>query len=298
MQIINNLNSTQRGMAYMLFASFLFANMGAFAKELSHSMSSLEVVFFRNIFGVVIISYSIYKLPLIQVGGRLYLLVFRGVIGFLALLMFFYNIAHISLAEAMTFSKISPIFTALFAYLFLSEKLSVVGWGGVIIGFIGILFITQPNINGMSKSDYLGVLSGVGAALAYTSIRELKNYYDIRAIVFSFMFIGTLGPIILMGISELYISTTYDFILSKFIMPSSGDWIYIIALGLFSTYAQVFMTKAYSLTKAGVIGTIGYMSIVFSIFIDLFLSEYLPDIYISIGIILIILSGIIIAKKG
>ena len=295
---INHYSLTTQGALYMLFATFLFANMGAFAKELSSSMSSIEIVFFRNIFGVIIVMYSVSRLPLKQVGGRFWLLIFRGTIGFLALLMFFYNIAHISLAEAMTFSKISLIFTALFAYLFLKEKLSFLGWAGVIIGFVGIVFITDPQLKDLSKTDYLGVLSGVGAALAYTSIRELKNYYDTRSIVLSFMIIGTLGPIALMVISEFYVSENLDFILSKFVMPQGIDWVYIIALGLFSTYAQLFMTKAYTLTKAGIIGAVGYMTIVFSIIIGLILGDNLPDIYTSIGIILIISSGLIVARKG
>ena len=107
----------------MLIASLLFAFMGAFAKELSDSMNSVEIVFFRNIFGVILIAFSIYKRPLNQVGGKPLLLIFRGLAGFLALLMFFYNISQISLAEAMTFSKTSPIFTAIFAYIFVKEKI-------------------------------------------------------------------------------------------------------------------------------------------------------------------------------
>ncbi len=81
-------NDVSLGIKYMLFASFLFACMGAFAKELSGSMSSLEVVFFRNIFGVVLILMSIYRKPLVQEGGKPWLLIFRGMAGFTALLFF------------------------------------------------------------------------------------------------------------------------------------------------------------------------------------------------------------------
>ncbi len=76
------------GTKYMLFSSFMFACMGAFAKELSNSMSSIEIVFFRNVFGVILILISIYKTPSIQKGGRPWLLFFRGLVGFAALLFF------------------------------------------------------------------------------------------------------------------------------------------------------------------------------------------------------------------
>lgn len=285
------------GIKYMLIASLLFAFMGASAKELSDSISSVEVVFFRNLFGVVLILFSIYRKPLVQEGGKPLLLIFRGLAGFIALLMFFYNIAEIPLAEAMTFSKTSTIFTAVFAYFFVKEKLGFKGWLGVFVGFIGILFITKFDGSSLDKTDWLGILCGVGAALAYTSIRELRKYYDSRAIVLSFMGIGTIGPLILMIISQFYTNASFDFMLSTFVMPKTEDWIYIILLGLFATYAQIYMTKAYSCAKAGIIGTISYANIAFSIILGMILGDSFPDIWIVLGILLIVVSGFLVSLK-
>jgi drug/metabolite transporter (DMT)-like permease len=290
-------NQVSKGIKYMLLASLLFAFMGAAAKELSDSMSSVEVVFFRNVFGVIFILISIYNSPLKQLGGKFWLLIFRGVAGFVALLFFFYNISIISLGEAMTFSKTSTIFTAVFAYLFLNEKLGFKGWLGVFIGFIGILFITEFDGSSLEKSDYLGILSGVGAALAYTSVRELRNYYDTRAIVLSFMSIGTIVPIILMIIGSYYSNPNLDFMLGTFVIPEINDWFYIILLGIFSTYAQIYMTKAYSFAKAGIIGTISYSNIVFSIILGLILGDSFPSVLIVFGILLIVLSGFLVSSK-
>ncbi len=283
---------------YMLFASLSFAITGSFAKILSDSMSSVEVVFFRNIVGLIIISYAIYKSPLEQIGGRPLLLFWRGFIGFVALLMYFYNIAHIPLAEAQTFAKTSPIFTALFSYLILKEKLSPLAILGILVGFIGITFITGFDITHLDKTDWLGILSGIGAGLAYTSIRELKNYYDTRAIVFSFMFIGTLGPVIIMFLGQFYSSETFDFILAPFVMPTLNDLIFIIGLGLFATISQLYMTKAYSLAKGGIVGTIGYTNIIFSIFLGMMLGDSFPTFMILSGIGLIIISGFLVTYKS
>ncbi len=290
-------NQVNKGIQYMLLASLLFAFMGVAAKELTDSMSSVEVVFFRNVFGVFFILISIYKSPLKQLGGRFWLLIFRGVAGFVALLFFFYNISQIPLGEAMTFSKTSTIFTAVLAYIFLKEKLGIKGWIGVFIGFIGIVFITEFDGSSLEKSDYLGILSGVGAALAYTSVRELRNFYDTRAIVLSFMTIGTIGPIILMIIGSFYSNPNLDFMLGTFVMPKVDDWIYIILLGIFSTYAQIYMTKAYTFAKAGIIGTISYSNIVFSIILGLLWGDAFPSMLIILGIILIVISGILVSSK-
>ncbi len=293
MKILTNLNN---GVKYMLIASFTFAIMGAFAKLASESMSSLEVVFFRNIAGVIIIGLAVLKKPMTHKGGKPFLLFFRGFMGFVALLAFFYNIAHISLGDAMTYSKTSPIFTAIFAFLFLHEKLPLKGWLAVFVGFIGIVFITEPSGIGFTEYDVLGLFSGVGAALAYTSVRELKAYYDTRAIVLSFMLTGTIGPIILFFISPYIQIKELDFIFAEFVMPEGITWVYLLAMGLFATLSQVLMTKAYGETKAGIVGAVSYTNILFSIIVGVMLGDALPSMSTTFGIVLIVSAGIMVAR--
>ena len=292
MKRIKNINS---GVKYMLIASFTFAIMGAFAKLASQELSSLEVVFFRNIAGVLIIGASIYKTPMTHKGGKPFLLLFRGTMGFLALLAYFYNIAHISLGDAVTFSKTAPIFTAVFAWLFLNEKLPIKGWIAVFVGFGGILLITQPTM-GFTKYDILGIFSGVGAALAYTSVRELRNYYDTRAIVLSFTLVGTIGPLILFVLSEYIYVDSLDFMLSVFVVPKGVVWFYVVGLGVLGTLSQYFMTKAYGETKAGIVGAVSYTNIVFAILVGLFLGDSLPNFSVACGITLVVIAGIMVAK--
>ncbi|NOQ32237.1 MAG: EamA family transporter [Helicobacteraceae bacterium] len=284
-----------RGVLYMLFASFLFAIMGAFAALASRELSSLEVVFFRNIFGVAIIGYSVYRTPLVQNGGKPLLLLFRGTMGFLALLAFFYNIAHIPLADAMTFSKTSPIFTAIFAYIFLKEKLSFFGWLAVAIGFVGIVFITGASLT-LTKHEWLGIFSGVGAALAYTSVRELREYYDTRAIVLSFMGVGSIAPLLLLAVSPYVNAPSLDFLFAEFIMPSTTTWFYLVAMGILATGAQLFMTKAYGASKAGIVGVVSYTNIIFSVLVGLLLGDAFPTNEMLLGIFFIILAGVLVAK--
>ncbi len=281
----------------MLFASLMFAVMGVFAKLLSQNMPSLEVVFFRNVFGVFIVAATLLKRPMAHEGGKPWLLFFRGLMGFLALLAFFYNIAHIPLGDAMTYSKTSPLFTALFAWVFLREKLGMRGWAALAFGFVGIVLIAKPSGFHLDKSAWLGLFSGAGAALAYTAVRELKRYYDTRAIVLSFMGVGTLGPLFLMAISPYVHDDRFDMLFGQFVMPSGIGWGYVVAMGLFATLAQVYMTKAYGATKAGIVGAVSYSNILFSILLGLLIGDPLPDLFTWVGIGLVVAAGVTVAGE-
>jgi len=289
-----------RGILFMLLASLSFALMGGFAKVVSQTLPPVEVTFFRNIFGVVLVGLAIWKVPLKQTGGKPLLLLFRGSMGFLALLAYFYIMAHIPLGEAVTYNKTSPIFVAIFAYLFLNEKLHKSALLAIVIGFGGIVLVAQPEGGSFDKYDLLGIFSGIGAALAYTSIRELRKYYDTRAIVMSFMGVGTVAPLILMLMTPyVTVSEEFDWMFAEFVMPQGVEWGYVTAVGIFATISQLLMTKAYELTKAGIVGTISYSNIVFAVIIGVMLGDPIPDIWTTLGIILVIMSGLLVAlPKG
>ena len=287
-----------RGILFMLLASLSFAVMGGFAKVVSQVLPSVEVTFFRNVFGVALVAFSIYKSPLKQVGGKPFLLLFRGTMGFTALLAYFYIIAYIPLGEAVTYNKTSPLFVAIFAYLFLKEKLTPWAIVAIVVGFIGIAFISMPEEGSFMFTKYtiLGIFSGLGAALAYTSIRELRQYYDTRAIVMSFMGVGTVAPILLM-LATPYVDApkSLDFMFAEFVMPQGVIWLYVLIMGLSATASQILMTKAYELTKAGIVGTISYSHIVFALIIGIFLGDPIPTPLKFLGILLVIISGLLVA---
>ena len=212
----------------------------------------------------------------------------------------FYNIVHLSLSEAIVFSKTSPIFTAIIAFFIFKEKLSYTKILAIFIGFIGVMLIADIS-SSLDKSDYLGILCGILSAMAYTAVKELREYYDSRIIVLSFVIIGSIFPLIFMLIAPFINSPLileyFDFIISPFIMPKNSDWIYIFAMGVFATLAQILMTKAYGYSKAGIVSTMSYSTIAFSMIFGIFINEGLPNNSVIFGIILIILSGIMVARK-
>jgi drug/metabolite transporter (DMT)-like permease len=86
-----------------------------------------------------------------------------------------------------------------------------------------------------------------------------------------------------------------QWLFAPFVMPEGKVWFYVIAVGLFATLSQLLMTKAYELTKAGIVGTISYSNIVFALIIGVALGDPIPNIWTILGIILVIGSGLMVA---
>ncbi len=287
-----------RGVVFMFFSALLSALNGAVAKMLGEDMSALEIVFFRNLFGMLFIFLTLRHTPARLPGGKPLLLLWRGIFGFSALLLFFYTITRIPLGEAITLNKTSPLFVAILAFFLLHEKLSRLGWFALFLGFTGVVLITKPTGVEVGLPHLLGLIGGFLAAAAYTTIRKIKHIYDSRVIVLSFMTTGTLIPLILFGISTFYAPKTLDFILAPFIMPETlHTWLLLTIIGITATLSQWLLTKAYSATNAGIIGIISYTVIPFSIFFGALLGDPWPDAFTLTGILLIVISGLLV-KKG
>lgn len=285
------------GISAMLLSSFFFAVNAFFVRILSDYMSSLEIFLFRSLISVLLLVASfVWLRPINNKGGKPFLLAFRGLIGTFGGFLYFYNIVTMPMADALTFSKTSPIFTAIFAFIFLKERMKSLGWLAVFVGFLGIIFIVQPSLNTDLKYVITGILSGLLAGIAYTSVKELNKYYDNRIIVLSFAITGTLASVVLLFLGEFVRISSLDFMLAKFVMPSGMAWFYIFIMGFLATLSQYFMTKSYSLTKAGVASAVSYSNILFGSIFGLLLGDSLPDLATSLGIALVVLAGVLVAR--
>jgi drug/metabolite transporter (DMT)-like permease len=148
--------------------------------------------------------------------------------------------------------------------------------------------IVKPFGITLSNDHIYGVLGGLFAALAYTTIKKIKDIYDTRIIMLSFMSVGFLLPLLL-SIFTPYV--TFQF----YTEPSI--WVLLLLMALVSTASQWFLTKAYSLSKGSIIGVVSYSSIPFAVGFGLLLGDSLPDIVTSLGIILVVFGGILVGRN-
>jgi len=283
----------------MLLSALISAMNGALTKILSDDMPALEIVFFRNLLGIFLILYALKHTPPKLFGGKFYLLFTRGFFGFSAMILFFYTITVIPLGEAITLNKTSPLFVAVLAFYLLGEELNKSTILALLVGFLGIIFITKPFSISISYEHFLGILGGFFAAAAYTTIKKIKDIYDSRVIVLSFVGVGTLLPLLLFLLSPyVFVSKELEFLFPQFILPNSYTlWGLIIIMAFISTISQWLLTKAYSANNLSIVGVISYTNIPFAIGFGFLLGDKMPDNFTFIGIALIALGGILVGMR-
>lgn len=289
-KLLSDLKIMDKGIFFMLVSAMLGSLSGAVAKVLSDTMDPIEIVFYRNLLGVFMILYSFKKVKLsISFDiSKSHLLILRGLFGTIAMVLYFYTIANIPLGEAVILNKTSPFFVTILAYYLMKESISINTIFALIIGFIGIFFVIQPFDLVISTDHILAILGGFFAAAAYTTIKKIKDIYDARVIMLSFMGIGTILPLLIVlftPYSEFKVHTGF------FV------WSLIGLMAILSTVSQWFLTRAYSLSKASIIGVIGYSSIPFAVGFGVMLGDSIPDMLTFLGIGLIALGGILVSRK-
>jgi len=289
------IDNRYRGIFFMLLAAMGFSLMGGAAKLLKGSFGAGQLVFWRNAIGLIVLIIGfIIKSP-VNKGGKFHLLIFRGMMGTIALYTLLYCILHLPLGTAMTYNLTSVIFIAVFSFLIFKEYHGRFVLLAVLLGFLGMLLIYKPAMHFPWFYHAAGLLSGITSAFAYLTVNRLAGYYDSRIIVLAFIGTGVLVPTIFMLIRYIFNMPVDDVFFINWQWPVGIQWFYVLWLGLAALFGQYFVTKAYGADKAGIVSAIGYANIVFSVFIGMALGDAFPDWMSSIGILCIILSGAIIS---
>lgn len=284
----------------MLAGALISALNGALTKLLSDDMPAMEIVFFRNLIGIALILYALKHTPPKLSGGKWYLLITRGIFGFLAMILFFYTIGTIPLGEAITLNKTSPFFVTILAFYLLKEHLNLSTLIALAIGFLGVILIVKPIGMSISYEHFLGVLGGFFAAAAYTTIKKIKDIYDSRIIMLSFVGVGTIFPaFFLLCAPYVEVPPALEFLFPLFAFPESlRVWLLIVFMAVVATLSQWLLTKAYSSSNLSIIGVISYTNIPFAIGFGWVLGDSFPDSLTFLGISLIVLGGFLVGKRS
>ena len=184
-----------KGIVCILFAAFGFSMMTVFIR-LAGDVPTAEKAFFRNIVALAMVGVllAVKRVPLKPEKGSWPFITGRAVFGTIGMLLNFYAVDHLVLADANMLNKLSPFFAIIFSVLLLREKPTAVQIGGVLTALLGSVLIIKPGFEGAPFVPSLaGFISGAAAGLAYTFVRKLgaRGENSLR-IVFCFSLFSTL----------------------------------------------------------------------------------------------------------
>ncbi len=249
---------------WMLFASFAFAIMGVCVKLASSLYSTSEIVMYRGAIGMTVLFCVILyqggsfrtRFPIAHL--------WRGTVGVVALWLWFYAIAILPLATAMTLNYMAPIWIALIllcaGWWHAKDRVEWPLMAAIAMSFVGVTLLLQPAFESQQLAGALTALvSGMLSALAYLQVRKLGLAGEPEyRVVFYFSVVNFLAGVIGNVASAGTGPVTWH-------AHSSGYGVaLLLAIGLCATMAQMAMTRAYRLGKTLVVANLQYTGIVFS----------------------------------
>ena len=271
------------GSGWMVVAAVFFAIMGALVKWGADYYTSVEMVFYRTIFSVVVLGgMALFQGQSLKT-AHLKQHVSRGVAGTMGILLFFYAITHLPLATAVTLNYTSPIFLALLSFFVLKERISRQTIAILVLGFVGVAILLRPSIGGgQFVAGLVGLSVGVFAGWAYLQVRELALLGEAEwRVVLYFSAVAVVISAILASIGGWH-------------APRNGQDVLLLAgIGLTALVAQMSMTRAYKVGRKFVVASFSYLTVVFSTLLGVLWFGEILQWQELVGISVIVLSGIL-----
>ena len=259
--------------------------MGVFVKLGTEFFSSAELVFYRSLFGLLIIALIIKSQGMSIATPHWKSHLWRGLSGFAALMLFFYAIGQLPLATAVTLNYTAPMFLAFLSVLILKTRPHLPLILAILLGFAGAVMLLRPTLHqDQLAAGFLGLSSGFFAAIAYLNVTHLGKIGEPEwRVVFYFTLICTIGSGIWMGIHAFHPVSPRNFLL-------------LLGLGTTATLAQLAMTRAYREGDTLVVGSLAYSTVIFASLWGILLWQEILPLSSWMGVILIILSGVIASR--
>ncbi len=244
-----------------------------------------QVLFFRGFFGVIL--YFII-MPKENIKNFYYtkrpgLHFLRCLSGLIALIAIFIALRSLPLATVVSISFAAPIFTTIFSIFLLSEKVGVFRWLAVIIGFVGILIITEPGFSSFNIYFIYPIIFCLGLSYVAIAIRQLSTTEPVWLISLYFSITITLASLFTLPYG--------------WVMPNFSDLTLLILIGVFGGLANLWLGQSYKLAEVSLVSPLKYLALVFAIGFGYFIWGEVPSLKTLFGAALVIISSIIIFRR-
>ena len=244
-----------------------------------------QVLFFRGFFGIIFYFFIIPRERLhdFYKTKRPGLHSLRCIAGLIAIIAIFIALRKLPLATVVSISFAAPIFTTIFSIFLLSEKVGVYRWLAVLVGFIGILIITEPGISNLNIYYIFPIIFCLGLSYVAITLRQLS----------------TTEPVWLISLFFSIAITFLSFLTLPFgwVMPSFNHFLILSLVGIFGGVSNLWLSQSYKYSEVSLVTPLKYLALVFAIIFGYFIWDEIPTIKTLIGAFLVIISTLIIFRR-
>ncbi|MDC2970234.1 DMT family transporter [Candidatus Pelagibacter sp.] len=278
------LSKNQLGFLYMFMSICAFSLMDVIVKW-SVDYPIGQVLFFRGFFGII---FYFFVIPRERIKNfyqtkRPGLHALRCLAGLIALLSIFIALRKLPLATVVSISFAAPIFTTILSIFLLNEKVGIFRWLAVIVGFIGILIITEPGISELNIYYIFPIIFCLGLSYVAITIRQLSTSEPAWLISFYF------------SLSITFLS--FLTIPQGWVMPSLNHFILLSLIGIFGGVANLWLSLSYKYSEVSLVTPLKYLALVFAVIFGYLIWEEVPTIKTLLGAFLVIISTLIIFRR-
>ena len=244
-----------------------------------------EVLFFRGLFGMITIFFLIPREKYFNFykTKRPMLHFKRCIAGLIAIVAIFVALRNLPLATVVSISFAAPIFTTILSIFFLSEKVGLYRWIAVVVGFVGILIISQPGFTSFNVYYIYPIIFCLGLSYVAIAIKKLSSTEPVWLIGFYFSF-----SIMIISFFTLH---------QGWIIPNFLDLFLLSMVGILGGLANLWLTQSYKYSDVSLVTPIKYLALVFAILFGYIFWEEIPTIKTLMGAFLVIMSSVIIFRR-
>ena len=244
-----------------------------------------QVLFFRGFFGIIPILFLIPKDRYVDFykTTRPMLHLKRCLAGLIALVAIFIALRNLPLATVVSISFAAPIFTTIFSIFMLNEKVGFYRWLAVIVGFVGIVIISEPGFSSLNFYYIYPIIFCLGLSYVAIAIRKLSSTEPVWLISFFFSF-----SIMILSFFSFY---------QNWILPSFIDLFLLAMIGILGGLANLWLSQSYKFSEVSLVTPLKYLALIFAIIFGYFIWDEIPTLKTLLGAALVILSSFIIFRR-
>ena len=277
-------NKAALGISITVLGGLCFSIQDTGIKWLTAEIAVLQVLFLRSLFGIVFLGSSTMLTgeKIVLRVQRPWLLFVRTVINILSWILFFSGLKYLPLATAVALFFSFPLFLAVFSVPILGEKVGIRRSLAIVVGFVGVLFITNPT----SGIDWPMMLM-LGAAMGWSLVASATRILGESENTSTMLFYTLLGFAITMAIPQFWVWQPID----------TNAVLLLLVVAFFGVIAQFCLTKAYAIASPSLIAPFEYTALIWSVILGFMVWGDIPDYNAMIGTGLIVASGIYIIHR-